>query len=174
MPTPSEAQPKEVKCSRSWCKNPAKPGFKRCQKCLEYFKAYYISHRQERRASARKFYRNHRDEERARNKKWYRENPWWENQKKILRRRLKAQGHCISKQALIDKANFFGNKCAYCGASDQLVWDHVKPLAKKGPHFLCNLQLLCCTCNSRKRDKWSGPWKTVNVYRLKLRALLPR
>jgi hypothetical protein len=50
-----------------------------------------------------------------------------------------------------------GGCCANCGASSDLQYDHVIPLALGGSNSLNNLQLLCGPCNRRK-----GPTLTVN------------
>ena len=41
-------------------------------------------------------------------------------------------------------------RCANCGAEDDLVLDHVIPVAKGGASKLDNLQLLCAVCNRIK------------------------
>ena len=43
--------------------------------------------------------------------------------------------------------------CQHWGATADLAIDHVKPLARGGTNDLANLQILCKSCNSRKRDK---------------------
>ena len=43
-----------------------------------------------------------------------------------------------------------GECCANCGEKEDLVLDHIVPLAKGGGSQLDNLQLLCATCNRIK------------------------
>lgn len=43
-----------------------------------------------------------------------------------------------------------GERCANCGAEQNLVLDHVIPIAKGGASRLENLQLLCAECNRIK------------------------
>jgi len=43
-----------------------------------------------------------------------------------------------------------GEECANCGATQNLVLDHVLPIAKGGLSALDNLQLLCALCNRIK------------------------
>ena len=60
-------------------------------------------------------------------------------------------------QQLAAKLSYWGNRCWLCrGPATQV--DHVKPLAKGGPHCLANLRPICGSCNSRKQDTW--PWPT--------------
>lgn len=44
--------------------------------------------------------------------------------------------------------------CANCGATEQLVVDHVLPIAKGGLSAYANLQLLCAECNRIKGKLW--------------------
>lgn len=53
-------------------------------------------------------------------------------------------------QALCAKYNF---RCACCGEQKPLTVDHVVPLSKGGANLIENLQPLCQSCNSRKRDR---------------------
>jgi tellurite resistance protein len=46
----------------------------------------------------------------------------------------------------------YGGRCAECGASDYLEFDHVIPVAKGGSNTDANVQLLCRRCNLKKSD----------------------
>lgn len=44
--------------------------------------------------------------------------------------------------------------CLNCGATDNLSLDHINPISKGGENKLSNLQTLCKSCNSIKRDTY--------------------
>jgi 5-methylcytosine-specific restriction endonuclease McrA len=44
--------------------------------------------------------------------------------------------------------------CQYCGSSDDLTTDHIRPLAKGGTNDRWNLQTLCAFCNNLKGDQY--------------------
>jgi 5-methylcytosine-specific restriction protein A len=46
------------------------------------------------------------------------------------------------------------SKCRHCGATTDLVIDHIVPVCNGGPTEYSNLQVLCRACNS---SKGSGP-----------------
>jgi 5-methylcytosine-specific restriction protein A len=43
--------------------------------------------------------------------------------------------------------------CVQCGRTDDLTVDHIVPIAKGGKSDSHNLQTLCRSCNSAKRDR---------------------
>jgi 5-methylcytosine-specific restriction endonuclease McrA len=69
------------------------------------------------------------------------------------RAKLKARRlHSISSTDLQARISVFGDKCAYCGAAWSRL-DHLKPIARGGPHCLSNLRPACASCNHRKSSK---------------------
>lgn len=83
------------------------------------------------------------------------------NNRKVFRegqRRYKAAKRTavigVITPALLDtKLAYWGWRCWMCGGTPT-DWDHVKPIAKGGPHVLANLRPACGDCNRRKRDRW--------------------
>ena len=55
-----------------------------------------------------------------------------------------------------------GNACLKCGATENLVVDHIVPLAGGGEGVIDNLQTLCRTCNSKKSDFVTGALRYGN------------
>jgi 5-methylcytosine-specific restriction endonuclease McrA len=54
------------------------------------------------------------------------------------------------------RMSMFGNKCWICGGPWEHS-DHMKPLARRGPHMLANWRPSCRDCNLRKSDMWPTP-----------------
>jgi 5-methylcytosine-specific restriction endonuclease McrA len=77
------------------------------------------------------------------------------------RARLKAiRLHPITKSDLESRISVFGDACAYCGGEWSHL-DHVKPIAKGGPHCLANLRPACAPCNRRKHSKSPKEWFAI-------------
>jgi 5-methylcytosine-specific restriction endonuclease McrA len=77
-----------------------------------------------------------------------------ENKRRQRARRMNASGSHTEAEiaALLIKQH---HKCANCRKSIRKRYqvDHVMPLARDGSDDIGNIQLLCPTCNQRKRDK---------------------
>ena len=56
---------------------------------------------------------------------------------------------CVTPAQLAELYNKSG-KCANCGSKDNLTFDHIVPLYRKGENTIKNLQLLCAKCNMEK------------------------
>lgn len=59
----------------------------------------------------------------------------------------------FTPEQLAAKVAYWGGRCWICSAPYEAI-DHVKPLAKMGPHMLANLRPICTSCNTRKKDRW--------------------
>jgi len=46
-----------------------------------------------------------------------------------------------------------GRVCKHCQTTKNLTLDHIIPVSKNGKDNLCNLQVLCKSCNSKKSNK---------------------
>lgn len=59
----------------------------------------------------------------------------------------------ITLDLLEQRWDYYGHACYLCG-DHATATDHVKPLAKGGAAWPCNLRPICKTCNSIKGAKW--------------------
>lgn len=94
---------------------------------------------------------------RRRQADWNRRNRWYSTVANTRRRALLKQAFSlpITPGDLDSRMIGAGGKCWMCGGAPT-SWDHVKPLAKGGPHILSNLRPACTHCNSSKGAKWDG------------------
>ncbi len=78
----------------------------------------------------------------------------WRKRQAAVRRGCRVYG--FTPEQIAVKVTYWGHRCWVClGPYDSI--DHVKPLAKRGPHMLANLRPICTPCNSRKLDQWPFP-----------------
>lgn len=62
----------------------------------------------------------------------------------------------FTTEQLAAKVAYWNGRCWICSGLYGAI-DHVKPLAKQGPHMIANLRPICTPCNTRKRDRWPYP-----------------
>lgn len=67
-------------------------------------------------------------------------------------------GYFVDRVERADIIRAFGGVCVYCGSGDDLVLDHVHPIARGGRHARDNLAPACVGCNQRKRAKTLERW----------------
>jgi hypothetical protein len=84
----------------------------------------------------------------------------------------------IVRNRILDK---YKHQCNYCGSKENLQIDHIIPLNKGGIHSENNFQILCRSCNSKKKDKYNfdeffkqGDGKTYILINTKLVRYLNR
>lgn len=51
-----------------------------------------------------------------------------------------------------------GDVCAYCGSTEPLHWEHIVPLAAKGPDSIDNMVRACRACNLSKAARDPYQW----------------
>ena len=56
-----------------------------------------------------------------------------------------------------------GGACIFCGAAENLEIDHIIPVSKGGESRLENLQVLCRSCNRKKRTRVANATRSVAV-----------
>jgi len=66
----------------------------------------------------------------------------------------------ISKDELV---KLYNQPCNNCGSNDNLAADHIIPISRGGDHSIGNLQTLCKSCNSQKKDRTIMEWRMYNL-----------
>ena len=86
------------------------------------------------------------------NKKWSQENP---NKIAVYnhKRRMGVMGGDLTEKEWVKIKERFEFRCAICNELKKLTLDHIIPINKGGKHTKKNIQPLCQSCNSRKKDK---------------------
>lgn len=75
----------------------------------------------------------------------------WEHRRRVRERA--ATVIPLTRAMIAAKVDYWGGKCWVCGIPFEAI-DHVKPIAKGGPHILANLRPICGSCNSKKHSIW--------------------
>lgn len=88
-------------------------------------------------------------------RRWWKKNPEKIKARNNQRRTLKTgAGGSYTAAEWRSLVEYYGGKCLCCGRTDlNLTADHVIPISKGGTSNIDNIQPLCLSCNSRKRDK---------------------
>lgn len=128
-------------------------------------KKYYsdFKNQEAKREYQHRYHAENRDACVERARQWALANP--ESRRKIQRRgqllrraRLKAVKVVdFTPEQFEQKMAYYGHSCylkleCCTGGFDEI--EHVKPIAKLGPHMLANLRPACTPCNRRKSGKW--------------------
>ena len=105
-------------------------------------------------AKAMEYYYSHRDQ-------WlekYNQTPEAKERKIAAGRNRRAVKHnaiCEHGKGCFDKAaKLMPHVCSFCGSTDNIEADHIKPISKGGLDCADNMQPLCAFHNQQKRDKW--------------------
>ena len=136
-------------------------------------KAYYEANRERIKASRRAYREANleavREKARARQKAYYeangekalaRQKAYREVNPDTMRlsnsrrraRKRKAPGHHTSEQWQ-SRLEYFGNKCRYCGSTENIECEHQIPLSRGGSNWASNLAPACKSCNCSKGTK---------------------
>lgn len=109
-----------------------------------------------RRASARAYNERNRDKVSEITKRWFEKNP--DKRREYCRRRrtvVKASEGTFTNEDITRIRNAQNDKCGFCKIQLRCKGhlDHIVPASKGGTSYPSNLQWLCASCNSGKRDR---------------------
>lgn len=153
-----------------------------------YSKVYDFAHREERKAQDKASYESNPEEGRAIAKAWKTAHPdkvrayrvahkekqraysrnWWnahpeerlaKHHKRLARIAGNGGSYTVGEWELLKKR--YGYCCPSCGSQEpeiKLTVDHIIPISKGGINTIENIQPLCLSCNSRKRNQ---AWKLL-------------
>ncbi len=68
------------------------------------------------------------------------------------RNNLKRRTRFISQEVKHIVFERDGGRCSHCGSGSNLEYDHIVPFSRGGSNEPENIQLLCLSCNRRKKD----------------------
>lgn len=143
------------------------------ERLSERRRRYYQTHRDEALRKAAEWARNNQDQANANKRNWAEKNPVkaseagksWRNSnptkrmemKNRRRARLANNGVYVVGSAFLER--LYSSPCVMCGSLENISADHIIPIARGGTHSESNLQPLCGSCNSSKRDRTMTEWK---------------
>lgn len=112
--------------------------------------------------------KNYVEGTRKANNKWRSKNPdkvrEWRRNYRALK---KGNGGKVTAKEEKWVKEFYNYTCLKCGRKEpeiKITIDHVIPLKKGGLHIISNLQTLCTSCNSSKRDSYADYRVTPSLF----------
>jgi 5-methylcytosine-specific restriction endonuclease McrA len=110
-------------------------------------------------ARSSEWHKKNRAESRALNRRWHQANPGKDAEFRHKRRAtILAVGGEFSAEDIERIRRQQGGKCASCRKKRALAIDHIRPISRGGSNSPSNLQLLCKSCNSSKKDRDPIDW----------------
>lgn len=126
-----------------------------CRVCfIQYKREYYVKNAEKMRSHSRNWSHQHRDVCRSNLREWRQKNPAKHCTTEHQRRaRIHGGGGSYTTQEWDDLCAQYDYRCVRCRQQKPLTADHIVPVSKGGSSDIANIQPLCASCNSSKRDK---------------------
>lgn len=135
----------------------------------DYFREYYESNKEHIKELSQKWYAANKDRKSESRQQWLSQNidsyreyqkQWRKDNPDKVRtyehrhdKRQKDNGGCFTSDEWLALCERYDNRCVCCKQHKPLTVDHVIPVVKGGTSDISNIQPLCKSCNSKKRDK---------------------
>ena len=130
----------------------------------EYARIKRAENPEKRQDSVRRWQKANPDKNYAAVKSWIKKHPEKPSEYTRNRRALKAGAvGSHTKEQFYALCRSFGNFCLCCFEEKPLTEDHVVPLTKGGSNYIENIQPLCVSCNSRKRNLHDTDYRAVLI-----------
>lgn len=116
---------------------------------------WHVSNPDKVKEKARKYQNANRDKVRAACRNWTKSNPEKDRARVNKRRARKAgNGGGYTADEFKQLCDYYKNRCLRCGRSEvKLTADHILPVTMGGTSNIDNIQPLCKSCNSWKKDR---------------------
>lgn len=143
-----------------WGHGKLAPVCKRCQYQDE--KRHHAPRATERRAQTKRWQQQHKEQHDAARKAWRkvhkeRVNKWTQKR----RAHVRGNGGSYTYAEWDALCTHYDHRCLCCWKQKPLTPDHIVPVSKGGSSDITNIQPLCQSCNSRKKDRtidYRGRW----------------
>lgn len=123
-----------------------------CQYTAE--KRYHAAQKTERAEITKRWHQDHRDQSNAAKRKWGKQNKDRVNTfTRVRRGRIRANGGSFTVQQWEVLCAKYDHRCLRCGEQKPLTIDHIVPVSKEGSGDISNIQPLCYSCNTAKKDR---------------------
>jgi len=130
-----------------------------CKECAKAYRApreWHKRWRDEHPEYAQEYRENNKEQIQERHKRWELAHPGYAAAYTKRCETMKdLPGFGYTRPAHIKaRWEMWGGRCWICGARATAT-DHVKPIARGGAHWPCNLRPVCTSCNSSKHARWT-------------------
>ena len=137
--------------------------YSRCKKChLVSTKKWQTKNIENRLIYSAQWRAENKDRQYLNVRKWQLANPEkraaYENARRA--KRASNQSYLITDKFLL---HLYNSNCVFCGKSETITADHIIPVSRGGSDSEGNLQPLCKSCNSSKKDKTIMEWRISQI-----------